>query len=886
MRNTTFSRWLTSLRTLLIPVFITVFAAEISSAGERTLRVVSQTVLLATTNTVSIQLDAQGNENAVGFSLRFDPAALQYASVSLGSGVSGVTFNPNAEHVASGKLGIALALPIGFSFPSNTVEIAKVTFVALNAVGPSIISFTNSPIRKEISDATAETLTATYTAGTVTIVCPTITVSPSVIPPITDPGTHLILEGMTLQASGGVGPYSFSIISGTLPDGMSLSAAGDLSGLPYLLHVSGYDFTVQATDSRGCTGRQAYYMPNISPATLTNAVRSTSYTAVISASGGEAAYSFAVTAGSLPAGMQLFTNGLLTGIPGIVGQSSFTVTATDTFGITNSRNYTLNVFPTSAPDTNKPTLTITTPRNAAEFASSTVTLTGSARDNVYVGQVLVRVNGGNFAAADLTRPSMTAANWSLPIALAPGTNTVEVKSVDLANNQSAVTTRKYFFQVPSTLTVNVIGLAGDGVSPNLNNQSLFVGRNYVMTAIPGAGHLFAKWESVLNNQTNIVANSSAYVFAMKTNLTLNVNFITNQFIGAAGNYYGLFKNDTNITHQTAGFFQIKTDGRQKFSGKLYLDGEAVGFSGTFNLAGVGVPSKPVVRKGKPALSMEIFLGLDGSDSASGTVSDPVNHWTATITADRSVFSAVDPAAKYAGKYTMLLPGSTNVATEPAGDGYATITIASNGVIKATGALGDAQALKLVSSPVSKDGDWPFYAASYTKDYTYIAPTLKTIRVNTGSAIGWLKVTNLPQPAISGNLVWNKPVWTNGFYDAGFARNVETVGSGYTSPATGQRGIFITNGTAILQDGNLPGAITNVVGITDLNKIFVTNPVARFKLSFDVSKGLIRGTFLNNNNVSMPATAIMGVYLQNTNLNYAGGQFKGTDRVGSFSLKPQ
>lgn len=51
----------------------------------------------------------------------------------------------------------------------------------------------------------------------------------------------------TLEAAGGIAPYSWSVMSGSLPAGIALSAAGILSGTP---SVSGpFSFVAQVTDS-------------------------------------------------------------------------------------------------------------------------------------------------------------------------------------------------------------------------------------------------------------------------------------------------------------------------------------------------------------------------------------------------------------------------------------------------------------------------------------------------------------------------------------------------------------------------------------------------------------------------------------------------------------
>src|SRR6185436_20926761 len=53
----------------------------------------------------------------------------------------------------------------------------------------------------------------------------------------------------------------------------------------------------------------------VSPATLPNAEAGEPYSQNISASGGTAPYSFAVTSGSLPSGLTLTSGGLLSGTP-------------------------------------------------------------------------------------------------------------------------------------------------------------------------------------------------------------------------------------------------------------------------------------------------------------------------------------------------------------------------------------------------------------------------------------------------------------------------------------------------------------------------------------------------------------------------------------------
>ena len=89
----------------------------------------------------------------------------------------------------------------------------------------------------------------------------------------------------------------------------------------------------------------AYSAPlSLSPASLTNPAVSSAYSQTISASGGNGTYSYAVTAGSLPAGLSLNTStGALTGTPTAGGAFNFTITATDTASATGSKAYSITV---------------------------------------------------------------------------------------------------------------------------------------------------------------------------------------------------------------------------------------------------------------------------------------------------------------------------------------------------------------------------------------------------------------------------------------------------------------------------------------------------------------------------------------------------------------
>jgi len=180
--------------------------------------------------------------------------------------------------------------------------------------------------------------------------CPAISMLPIALPSaqIGSPWSQVI------TASGGTGPYTYAVTSGTLPGGLSLnSASGVMAGAPTTAGT--FTFTITATDSNNCPGSRLYVMVipavvcpviTMTPASLLAPVLGVPYSQTISASGGAAPYSFAITSGALPAGLVLNgTTGTIAGTPSLPGSYSFTVTATSANGCLAAISYSQVVVP-------------------------------------------------------------------------------------------------------------------------------------------------------------------------------------------------------------------------------------------------------------------------------------------------------------------------------------------------------------------------------------------------------------------------------------------------------------------------------------------------------------------------------------------------------------
>ena len=158
----------------------------------------------------------------------------------------------------------------------------------------------------------------------------TLTVSTSTLPQAFTGQTY---TGQ-LAATGGEPPYSWTITSGTLPPGVTMSNAGTLTGVPTTTGT--YPISVKVTDQFSATASADLSISviqgilSITNKGLSNAAQGVAYSTTLQAAGGVPPYTWSISSGALPANLNLNpSTGAITGTPTTAGVSAFQVQATD-----------------------------------------------------------------------------------------------------------------------------------------------------------------------------------------------------------------------------------------------------------------------------------------------------------------------------------------------------------------------------------------------------------------------------------------------------------------------------------------------------------------------------------------------------------------------------
>jgi hypothetical protein len=193
-----------------------------------------------------------------------------------------------------------------------------------------------------LSITTTATITATSVANSSVTATESITVNAVLTITTTSlpSGTLNVPYNSFVNAAGAPVPFTWSVISGSLPAGLtflttSTSSSAQISGTPTLLGAS--KFSVQVTDSSGASVTQALSItintpPPLSVVTgsLPAGVVNTPYSSNLQANSGTLPYTWSLANGTLlPIGLSLASTGAISGTPIVNGTFNFTVQVKD-----------------------------------------------------------------------------------------------------------------------------------------------------------------------------------------------------------------------------------------------------------------------------------------------------------------------------------------------------------------------------------------------------------------------------------------------------------------------------------------------------------------------------------------------------------------------------
>jgi len=157
-----------------------------------------------------------------------------------------------------------------------------------------------------------------------------------------------------LAAEGGRAPYEWHLVDGDLPKGLDLLKEGIITGIPVEAGV--FTMVALVEDDEGSSAEDTFWlvseaMPNemgiSTQSKLDPAEVGIPYSVVLTAEGGDEPYFFALSSGTLPAGVGMTSDGQLQGIPTAHGSYYFEVRAFDAADPMHSamKGFVVNVAP-------------------------------------------------------------------------------------------------------------------------------------------------------------------------------------------------------------------------------------------------------------------------------------------------------------------------------------------------------------------------------------------------------------------------------------------------------------------------------------------------------------------------------------------------------------
>jgi hypothetical protein len=444
-------------------------------------------------------------------------AQLLVTTTSLPAGVIGTAYTQTLA-ATGGITPYTWAITTG-SLPAG-LSLNPATGVISGTPSGSFTGTTNFTVT--VTDSESPTKKTASANLSITVTAPTLSVTTTSLP---GGSIGTVYPSQTLQATGGITPYSWVVTTGSLPAGLSLnSATGVISGTPTGTFVGPVNFTVTVTDSETPTAQKASAALSITisvaPLSVTTTgplptgvVNSVYAGATLQATGGITPYTWTVTTGSLPAGLSLnAATGVISGTPTTSGTVNFTVTVTDS--------------ETPAPKTASANLSITI--NPAVTVTTT-SLPAGVIGTVYTGATLQAAGGvtpytwavtSGSLPAGLSLNATTGAISGTPTGTLTGAVNFTVTVTDSESPKKTATANLSITITASTLSVTTTSLPGGSIGTAYSQTLQAKGGITPYTWTVTTGSLPAGL--TLNSTTGVISGTPSGTFVGAVNFTVTV----------------------------------------------------------------------------------------------------------------------------------------------------------------------------------------------------------------------------------------------------------------------------------------------------------------------------------------------------------------------------
>ncbi len=401
---------------------------------------------------------AHGTATATGTSIKYSPTTGFFGSDSftytasntagtssaatISVTVSAPTISVTPTTLAGGVVGTAYSQSLSASGGQSPYSFS--TTVASGALPGGLALASNGTISGTPTASGTFTFTvhgtdsstashASFTSGTISLTVSPAAIAPVVAGPVSATvGYDSTANAITLNLSGGAA--SSVAIGSAAAHGTATATGTSIKYTPTTGFFGSDSFTYTASNTAGTSSPATISVTvsapaiSVTPTTLTGGAVGTVYSQSLSASGGQAPYSFSstVTSGALPGGLSLASNGTISGTPTASGTFTFTVQGTDSSTATHA-SFTSATISLAISPASTPVVSSVSPNTGSTAGGKSVTITGAnltgataVKFGTAAATGVTVVNAGQITA---TTPAGSAGTVDVTVTTSHGTST-------------------------------------------------------------------------------------------------------------------------------------------------------------------------------------------------------------------------------------------------------------------------------------------------------------------------------------------------------------------------------------------------------------------------------------------------------------------------------